>query len=75
LRGFSDASRADAPLHDPEADHVLIEAIKQHVDSRIDVIEIDCHINDDAFADAVIGAFRDISAPKRMEHEQTHRQS
>jgi uncharacterized protein (UPF0261 family) len=61
LRGYSDASREGAPLHDPGADRVFVEALKRHLDSRVQVIELDCHINDDAFADAVIGAFREVT--------------
>jgi uncharacterized protein (UPF0261 family) len=61
LRGYSDASREGAPLHDPGADRVLVEALKRHLDPRVQLIELDCHINDDAFADAIIASFREVT--------------
>jgi len=61
LRGYSDASREGAPLHDPDADRAFVRALKRHLDPRVPVIELDCHINDDAFANAVINVFREIT--------------
>jgi len=61
LRGYSDASRKGAPLHDPDADRVLVETLKRHLDPRVRLIELDCHINDDAFADEVINVFHEIT--------------
>jgi uncharacterized protein (UPF0261 family) len=60
LRGFSEASRKGAPLHDPEADNVFIQTLKQRVEKRIEIIEVDCHINDDEFAARVEKAFDKI---------------
>lgn len=57
LRGFSEASREGAPLHDPEADRAFIAALKDSLDKRIEIKEIDCHINDAQFADEVIKTF------------------
>jgi len=57
LRGFSEASRQGAPLHDPEADRVFIDTLKKHLEKKIPVIEIDCHINDDEFADETMRLF------------------
>lgn len=39
----------------PEADKALFEAIKTHVKPDISVYELDCNINDTAFAEAVTG--------------------
>ena len=61
LRGYSDASREGAPLHDPDADRAFVRALKRHLDPRVPVIELDCHINDDAFANAIIASFREIT--------------
>ncbi|RJP21330.1 MAG: UPF0261 family protein [Candidatus Abyssobacteria bacterium SURF_5] len=55
--GFSEASRRGAPLFDPEADEAFISALKANVDRRIEVEEIDCHINDGEFADRMIQVF------------------
>ena len=39
----------------PEADQALFDAIKSNIRSDIPVIEMDCNINDPAFAEAVTG--------------------
>jgi uncharacterized protein (UPF0261 family) len=64
LQGFSEASKKGAPLHDPEADRVFITALKRHLDKRIKLQEIDCHINDARFADEVVKAFDEILAKR-----------
>ncbi|MGD0950603.1 MAG: Tm-1-like ATP-binding domain-containing protein [Candidatus Binatia bacterium] len=61
LRGYSDASREGAPLYDPDADRAFVRALKRHLDPRVPVIELDCHINDDAFGNAIIASFREIT--------------
>jgi len=54
LRGVSMIDAPDQPFHDPAADAALFEALRQHVDpTKVELIEIDCQINDDAFADAM----------------------
>jgi len=60
LRGFSEASKKGAPLHDPEADRVFINTLKEKVEKKIQIIEIDCHINDDEFAAQVEKTFSEI---------------
>jgi len=48
----------DSPGHEywwPEADQALFGAIKSNVRADIPVIEMDCNINDPAFAEAVTG--------------------
>ncbi len=62
LRGFSEASKKGAPLHDPEADRAFIDALKGHVEEKVKVVEVDCHINDDEFADQVVGTFDELTA-------------
>ncbi len=62
LRGFSEASRSGAALHDPESDRAFIDALKREVEQRIEVIELDCHINDDVFADQVERVFERIAS-------------
>nr|MDO8079316.1 Tm-1-like ATP-binding domain-containing protein [Candidatus Freyarchaeota archaeon] len=65
LRGFSEASRKEAPLYDPEADRGFIEAIKKNVESKVRVLEVDCHINEDKFADKVVEVFIELTAKRR----------
>ena len=44
----------DMPFHNPDADAALFESVRQHLDtSKVELHELDLHINDDAFAAAV----------------------
>jgi len=52
LRGVSAMDREGAPFHDPDADEALFDALRRHVQSPVELIELDLHINDPAFADA-----------------------
>jgi uncharacterized protein (UPF0261 family) len=56
LKGVSALDRDGQPFHDPEADRALFDALRRHLDPRITVREIDAHINDPVFADAVADA-------------------
>jgi len=60
LRGFSEASKKGAPLYDPESDQAFINALKQNLKKKVKLIEIDCHINDDAFAARVEKTFEEM---------------
>jgi uncharacterized protein (UPF0261 family) len=56
LRAISVISAAGQPFHDPEADAALFGAIKKHLRPGIPLIEMDCEINDPAFAEACANA-------------------
>ena len=63
LRGVSAIDHAGKSFHDPEADAALFAAIRaawRPAPNR-QLIEIDAHINDPAFAEAAVHAFRDIT--------------
>jgi uncharacterized protein (UPF0261 family) len=54
LRGVSAMDKEGAPFHDPEADAALFDALRRHVRTPpVELVELDLHINDPAFADAV----------------------
>jgi uncharacterized protein (UPF0261 family) len=53
LQGISVLDSPGGEFWWPEADDALFEAIKTHVRAGIPVIELDCNINDAAFAEAV----------------------
>ncbi len=55
-RGFSSISVEGGPLHEPEADKVFAGVFKKHLDSGIEVIEVDSDINSPKFAEAVAAA-------------------
>ena len=53
LGGVSLIDAEGQPFHDPEADAALFEALRAGVTERVEVIELDHNINDDAFAEAM----------------------
>ena len=53
-KGISQIDSEGDIFYQPEVDHVLFESIKKHTKSSIPVIEMDAHINDDAFAEALV---------------------
>jgi len=54
MGGFSEADAAGAPLHDQNADQIFVSELRTRLDSKIEVIEIEAHINDENFAEAVV---------------------
>jgi len=62
LGGFSEASKKGAPLHDPQADQGFIRALKENLDKRVKVVEVDCSMNDDGFVDEVLRTFDEMTA-------------
>ncbi len=53
LRGISVISAAGKPYHWPEADAALLESLRKHLSKTIPLHELDCHINDAPFAQAM----------------------
>lgn len=53
-RGVSTLDREGGPFHDPEAMAAFTEAFRAAVDDRIGVVELDHHLNDPAFAEALV---------------------
>lgn len=63
LGGVSSIDAPGKPFHDPQADRALFEAIRlawRPAPNR-QLVEVDAHINDPAFAEAAVHAFRDIT--------------
>ncbi|MBI2850227.1 MAG: Tm-1-like ATP-binding domain-containing protein [Chloroflexi bacterium] len=60
LRGFSSLDRVGNIFYDPAADEAFIDSLKSSLNRAITVKEIDAHINDDEFAQAVANEFLDI---------------
>jgi len=57
LRGFSTIDEKDGPFFDPEADRSFVEGLMDHIRKDIEVLELDCHINDDRFAEEAAKQF------------------
>lgn len=53
LRGVSAMDKEGAPFHDLEADAALFDALRRFVRAPVELVELDLHINDAAFADAL----------------------
>ncbi len=54
LRGFSHHDSPQGHLHDPSLPPVFAQALRQALPAGVPVTEIDCHINDAPFADAIV---------------------
>jgi len=63
LHGVSDLDRINKPFHDPGARTVLFDTIRKRFEPSSDrkLIEVDCHINDPAFATAAVAQFTEIA--------------
>ena len=54
LKGVSMIDADGQPFASPDADAALFEALRKHIDrSRVELVELDLHINDPDFADAM----------------------
>ena len=61
--GVSAIDKPGQPFHDPEADRTLFSAIEQNFRAGSDrrLIRLPHHINDEAFADALVAAWHEVS--------------
>jgi uncharacterized protein (UPF0261 family) len=50
-RGWSEADREGGPLFDPEISRVFVNRLKNQLTDGIEIVEVDCHINDKEFAE------------------------
>ncbi|NIP57453.1 MAG: UPF0261 family protein [Gemmatimonadetes bacterium] len=57
LRGVSALDREGQPFFDPEADTALFESLRRNVGPSVTLVELDHHINDPEFADAIADRF------------------
>jgi uncharacterized protein (UPF0261 family)/ABC-type branched-subunit amino acid transport system ATPase component len=60
--GVSAIDKPGQPFHDPQADQVLFTTIEAHFRPTSDkrLLRLPHHINDEAFADALVAAWKDI---------------
>jgi uncharacterized protein (UPF0261 family)/ABC-type branched-subunit amino acid transport system ATPase component len=74
--GVSAIDAPGGPFHDPEADRVLFDTIAQGFRAGADrkLVRLPLHINDEAFADALVAAWRDVAPARAQEKSHaTHR--
>jgi uncharacterized protein (UPF0261 family) len=53
LGGVSMIDVEGEDFHDPEADAALFDAVREHLDDHVELVEMETDINDDAFAEAM----------------------
>jgi uncharacterized protein (UPF0261 family) len=53
LAGVSMIDVAGEDFHDPDADAALFDALREHLGERVELVELDTPINDEAFAEAM----------------------
>ncbi len=54
LRGWSEADSVQGPLFEPETNAIFIAELKSLLNERIEIVEVDAHINDLQFAEVVV---------------------
>jgi len=60
MRGVSAIDAEGQPFYDPHANRALFTSLRSHLDPRIRVVEVDAHINDPSFAEAVSTEMLDL---------------
>ncbi|MEY4644165.1 MAG: hypothetical protein RLZZ596_996 [Pseudomonadota bacterium] len=75
LEGVSAIDRPGQPFHDPEADKVLFATIEQNfrVTTEHKLLRLPHHINDEAFANALVAAWREIAPQFKESLHATYR--
>jgi len=56
-KGFSAFDISGGPFYDEEANAAFIHSMKENLDNRIKLIELNCHINDSEFAERAVDEF------------------
>ena len=54
LRGLSEADRIRGPLFDPPLNALFLRTLRKNLNSSVELIESDCHINDKKFAESAV---------------------
>lgn len=60
LRGFSAVDKEGRHFYAPDADEAFAQVVKNTVSERVNVIEVDAHINDDEFVEKIVSSFDKI---------------
>jgi uncharacterized protein (UPF0261 family) len=62
--GVSSIDRPGQPFHDPEADRALFATLEERFRPGADkkLIRLPLHVNDEAFAEALVAAWREVAA-------------
>jgi len=58
--GFSYSDRRGHPFYDPEADAALVAALEANLDAKVELLKLEAHVNDTAFAQAAAAKMREL---------------
>jgi uncharacterized protein (UPF0261 family) len=66
--GVSAIDKPGQPFHDPQADQALFASIEQHfrAGTQRRLQRLPLHINDEAFADALVSAWHEVAKPQTL---------
>jgi uncharacterized protein (UPF0261 family) len=64
LRGVSALDADGQPFRAPETDRALFDTLREHLNDAVEVVEVDEHINDAAFADAFAERLLGLLGPR-----------
>jgi uncharacterized protein (UPF0261 family) len=54
LKGVSMIDVEGQPFHDPEADEALFQSLRDNLDPKVELVEMDCDVNAPEFAEAMV---------------------
>jgi len=57
LKGWSAIDREGSVLYDPEEDRVFIDALRDGLDPRVEIVNVSCNLEDPEFAEAMVKTF------------------
>jgi uncharacterized protein (UPF0261 family) len=66
-RGWSAIDGPGSCLHDPEQDRVFVETLRAHLKPEVELVELDCNLEDPEFAEALVESFHEAFG-KRTTH-------
>ena len=68
LKGWSAIDREGTVLYDPDGDLVFVDALRQGLDPKVEIVEVPCNLEDLEFAVAMVEAF-DIIFKQSHKHK------
>lgn len=72
LKGTSIPNHPEGIFFDPDLDQAFLQSLKRHLRSDIEVVEVDAHINDAEFAEAVFSLFTHVMTAQTAKSESAH---
>jgi uncharacterized protein (UPF0261 family) len=60
LQGWTNWDQKGGDLYDKAADEAFVKSLKKHIEPRIRIIEVDCHMNDPIFAETAVATINDM---------------